>query len=126
MGDGADVLLRLVVRGHEGARGWGRVRGHRALQLPLQLDARHLVRRSGQTCTVWLDDLRDLLEEYRVDRPVLAIFGEHDVTATPADAIASLQQLNPRPRCVTVPGAGHWVQFERPAVVNHELIDWFA
>jgi len=68
--------------------------------------------------------LRDVL--HGVDRPVLAIFGEHDVTATPADAIASLQQLNPRPRCVTVPGAGHWVQFERPAVVNHELIDWFA
>ena len=68
--------------------------------------------------------LRDVMRG--VDRPVLAIFGEHDVTATPDDAITTLQQLNPRSRCVTVPGAGHWVQFESPAVVNRELIDWFA
>ena len=68
--------------------------------------------------------LRDVLREVKV--PVLAMFGEHDVTATPIDAIAALEQLNPRWRCVTVPDAGHWVQFERAASVHRELIDWFA
>ena len=61
-----------------------------------------------------------------VDAPVLAIFGEHDVTATPRDAIVSLARMNPGWRCVIVPGAGHWVQFENAAAVNRELIDWFA
>ena len=61
-----------------------------------------------------------------VDVPVLTIFGEHDVTATPPDAIAPLARMNPGWRCAIVPGAGHWVQFESALTVNRELIDWFA
>jgi pimeloyl-ACP methyl ester carboxylesterase len=61
-----------------------------------------------------------------VDIPVLTIFGEHDVTATPPDAIASLAPMNPGWRCTIVPGAGHWVQFESAADVNRTLVDWFA
>lgn len=60
-----------------------------------------------------------------VELPVLTIFGEHDVTATPVDAIASLMQLGPRGQCVIEPGAGHWVQFEQAAQVNRRLTAWF-
>ena len=61
-----------------------------------------------------------------VDVPVLTIFGEHDVTATPSDAVASVARMDPRWRCIIVPGAGHWVQFECAAAVNRDLIEWFA
>ena len=61
-----------------------------------------------------------------IDIPVLTIFGEHDVTATPSDAIGSLALRNPDSRGTIVPDAGHWVQFECAAVVNRALVDWFA
>ena len=68
--------------------------------------------------------LRDVLRS--ADLPVLTIFGEHDVTATPAEAVAALERMDSRWRCVIEPGAGHWVQFERPSPVNRHLIYWFA
>lgn len=61
-----------------------------------------------------------------VDLPVLAVFGEHDVTATPRDAVASLAQLGPRWQCVIEPDAGHWVQFEQAEAVNARLAAWFG
>lgn len=58
--------------------------------------------------------------------PTLLLWGEHDVTALP---VAIAQQLagneEQRDWCV-LPGAGHWVQFERAAEVNALLERWFA
>jgi 2-hydroxy-6-oxonona-2,4-dienedioate hydrolase len=68
--------------------------------------------------------LPDVLGRTRV--PVLTVFGEHDVTATPADAMASLARLGPQHHGVVEPDAGHWVQFERPEAVNARLAAWFA
>lgn len=60
-----------------------------------------------------------------VQAPVLTVFGEHDVTATPIDAVASLASLGAQWQCEIEPAAGHWVQFEQAARVNRRLTAWF-
>lgn len=57
---------------------------------------------------------------------VLLLWGEHDVTAHPADMAAQLTLGHPRRTARIVPGSGHWVQYERAEVVNHELLAWLA
>jgi pimeloyl-ACP methyl ester carboxylesterase len=57
--------------------------------------------------------------------PVLMIWGEHDVTAVPEQAAAALCQDHPLREWRTMPGAGHWVQYEKAAEINASLIDWF-
>lgn len=57
--------------------------------------------------------------------PVLTLFGEHDVTATPEDAVPLLVRAGPRRQGAVVPDAGHWVQFEQADAVNRRLGDWF-
>ena len=61
-----------------------------------------------------------------VEAPVLTIYGEHDVTATPTQAVSALTRPRPHWQCVVEPGAGHWVQYERAAQVNLRLASWFA
>ena len=61
----------------------------------------------------------------RARMPVLTLFGEHDVTATPTMAAASLAALGGQHRAVIEPDAGHWLQFEQPDAVNWRLRDWF-
>jgi pimeloyl-ACP methyl ester carboxylesterase len=61
--------------------------------------------------------------------PLLVLWGEHDVTATPREAglrlAAGLQHSSP---CVSevVPDAGHWLQYEAADEVNQRLGKWFA
>jgi pimeloyl-ACP methyl ester carboxylesterase len=59
-------------------------------------------------------------------QPVLFIWGEHDVTADPAVAIAALTAAGPSRQGLVVPDAGHWAQYEQPERINAALIDWFA
>lgn len=60
-----------------------------------------------------------------IDRPVLMIWGEHDVTAFPeALAPALCGDRAERAWCL-VPAAGHWVQYEQAAAVNQRLLGWF-
>jgi pimeloyl-ACP methyl ester carboxylesterase len=57
---------------------------------------------------------------------LLLASGEHDVTVTP-DAVEQLVlQVKPDARCVIVPGAGHWVQYEASAEIDRILGDWLA
>lgn len=58
-------------------------------------------------------------------QPVLLIWGEHDVTATPMTLAPELAQQCPAGEWCVVPGAGHWVQYERPHEVNSLLMSWF-
>ena len=57
--------------------------------------------------------------------PLLLAWGEHDVTAVPVQAARTLGEG--RVNCEThiVPGAGHWVQYERATVMN-ELLKWLS
>lgn len=57
--------------------------------------------------------------------PVLAVWGEHDVTAHPADVAEALRAGRPDREWCLLPGAGHWVQYERPQIVNALLETWF-
>lgn len=68
--------------------------------------------------------LREVLAGSRV--PVLLLFGEHDVTATPTEAASSLASIGPWWQGVVEPDAGHWVQFEQPESVNRRLAAWFG
>lgn len=62
----------------------------------------------------------------RFDGPVLMIYGEHDVTADPAQVLAALVAGHPLRQGTIVDGAGHWVQYEAAATVNAMLLDWLA
>lgn len=58
-------------------------------------------------------------------QPILMLWGEHDVTAFPAEAAQLLaQEREDREWCI-VPGAGHWVQYQRHHEINQLLERWF-
>jgi len=55
--------------------------------------------------------------------PTLVLAGNHD----PFNPLAATQELvarMPHARLVTLPGAGHWTQQERPAEVTAALLDF--
>lgn len=68
--------------------------------------------------------LSDALDDYHGE--TLLIWGEHDVTADPPEAAPRLAGERPDRDWCLVPGAGHWVQYERPHEVNQLLLRWFA
>lgn len=55
------------------------------------------------------------------ERPVLALWGEEDRIVPPGHA-GRLREAIPRLELTLVPGAGHTVNFDRPARVNERLI----
>lgn len=68
--------------------------------------------------------LAPLLSPWR--GPALFLWGEHDVTATPAVAAQTLIDGRPEREAAVIPGAGHWVQYEAAGAVNERLLEWFA
>ena len=68
--------------------------------------------------------LEPVLDSYQ--GPTLLMWGEHDVTANPVEAAQKIAGGSPHREWCLVPGAGHWVQFERPDEVNQLLLRWFA
>lgn len=61
--------------------------------------------------------------------PLLLVWGEHDVTAEPAQAgRAVVEACAPQQSCrmQIIAGAGHWVQYERAETVNSLLLEWLA
>jgi pimeloyl-ACP methyl ester carboxylesterase len=67
--------------------------------------------------------LQDILADVR--SPVLFMWGEKDATATP-EATRYLAQTGPNRAVKVIPGVGHWVQAEAPALINAELERWFS
>lgn len=59
-------------------------------------------------------------------KPVLMLWGEHDVTTTPAIAAKTLTEGRAEREAHVIPGGGHWVQFECADEVNRRLLDWFG
>ena len=68
--------------------------------------------------------LPQILEHY--DAPVLFLWGEHDVTATPGEARISLTHGHPERAFKLLADGGHWIQFELAEIVNSELEQWFG
>lgn len=66
--------------------------------------------------------LNEILATYR--RPVLFLYGEHDVICTPALARQSLMNENAGREFHIIPGSGHWVQFEGATATNEHLLRW--
>lgn len=66
--------------------------------------------------------LADALDRHR--GALLLAWGEHDVTAVPQDAARSLGKGRKPCQARIVPGAGHWVQYERPDDINSLLLAW--
>lgn len=58
--------------------------------------------------------------------PVLLLWGEHDVTATPLEDAPRMAAHCLHARAHVVQDAGHWVQYEAADQVNALLSDWFA
>lgn len=62
----------------------------------------------------------------RARRPLLAVWGAHDVTCVPDELGPALCAGRHERTFVVVDGAGHWVQYERADEVNRLLLDWFS
>jgi pimeloyl-ACP methyl ester carboxylesterase len=62
----------------------------------------------------------------QVDAKALIIWGEHDVTVDPEAAIHILAEARPKVQTHIVPGAGHWVQYERANEINRLLMVWLV
>lgn len=60
----------------------------------------------------------------RCPGPLLLVWGEHDVTLDPATVARTFGEGRPGCRRYTVPGAGHWVQYESAAAVNELFAGW--
>lgn len=58
-------------------------------------------------------------------QPALLMWGEHDVTAVPEQIAPLLAQGQPAHEWCVLPGAGHWLQYERADDVNALLLRWF-
>lgn len=58
--------------------------------------------------------------------PVLLLWGEHDVTATPKELAPLLAAQCTQAKTEVLANAGHWVQFEASEQTNELLSDWFA
>jgi len=57
--------------------------------------------------------------------PVLLIWGEQDVTALVHELVPDIAARGPGREWRIVPEAGHWVQYERAAMINDLLAHWF-
>lgn len=68
--------------------------------------------------------LTQILRNFRA--PVLFLWGENDVTATPAAVQEELEKSGPQRSVRLLPGAGHWIQCECPRAVNEMLDAWFS
>lgn len=69
-------------------------------------------------------DLKVILSDF--SRPLLLLWGEHDVVAVPELAAARLMEGHPERRFLQVPDVGHWVQFEAADPVNRVLTEWLG
>ncbi|MFM2112771.1 MAG: alpha/beta hydrolase [Pseudomonadota bacterium] len=58
--------------------------------------------------------------------PTLMLWGEHDVTCTPAQVAPAWVRLMPKAEWREVPAAGHWAQYENPAWVNQAMQAWLT
>ena len=56
--------------------------------------------------------------------PVLLIWGEHDVTATPVQEAAGVAAVCRDARVHVLPSVAHWVQYEAADEVNRLLLGW--
>lgn len=70
------------------------------------------------------ESLESVLAGYTA--PVLFLWGEHDLTATPDLLEASLTSTPPNRTLRCIADGGHWIQFEKAAAVNRELARWFG
>jgi 2-hydroxy-6-oxonona-2,4-dienedioate hydrolase len=67
---------------------------------------------------------RDALD--RLSIPILLAWGEHDPTAAGPDTAHRVADGHPDRQALVMPGAGHWLQYERADEVNALLAQWFA
>ncbi len=67
--------------------------------------------------------LPDILRGFSM--PILFIWGEHDVTGHPDQLGPLLIDQRPERDWVSIPGAGHWVQFEQTERCNQVLLQFF-
>ena len=59
-------------------------------------------------------------------QPMLFVWGEHDVTGVPEEIAVQLTERHSDREWCVIPGAGHWVQYERADEVNRMLATWFG
>jgi 2-hydroxy-6-oxonona-2,4-dienedioate hydrolase len=69
------------------------------------------------------DATRRALERLAI--PALLIWGEHDPTSGGAQTVRALGEGRPDRQWLIVPGAGHWLQYERADEINALLARWF-
>jgi len=68
--------------------------------------------------------MREPLEAVAI--PILMVWGDRDVTAMGEATARQMAQGYPNRRWLVIPDASHWLQYERPELVNNLFIDWFS
>jgi pimeloyl-ACP methyl ester carboxylesterase len=68
--------------------------------------------------------LPDLLVKLSI--PIHFIWGGEDTTAFPEMIATNLVGAHKERKSTTIPGAGHWTQFEAPKEVDETLIRWLS
>jgi pimeloyl-ACP methyl ester carboxylesterase len=58
--------------------------------------------------------------------PLLLMWGEHDVTATPSQLAPAIAAQCVEGRAEVIADAGHWVQYQAAADINARLRAWFG
>ncbi len=92
------------------------------LALQIHIEASELARLRGKKFS-HTDVMRQAFDQLQI--PTLMVWGAHDPTAHVLSAAQTLTDGHPHRRSIVIEGAGHWIQFERPAEVNALLSDWF-
>jgi pimeloyl-ACP methyl ester carboxylesterase len=69
------------------------------------------------------EEYMEKIKTQTVEVPTLVIWGENDAALLPS-LTRGLSEWVPRLRVEIVPGAGHWVPYERPDVVNALIRDF--
>jgi pimeloyl-ACP methyl ester carboxylesterase len=73
-------------------------------------------------------ELTAFLSGAKLRQPALFVAGEEDgVMAMNRDAVDGMEETVPNlKKKILLPGAGHWIQQERPIEVNQLLIEFLA
>lgn len=70
------------------------------------------------------DEARRALAAHPIRTPTQLIWGDQDPAVGPASAHFTGQHVEGEYRLEVLAGAGHWLQFERPADVSRLLLEW--
>jgi pimeloyl-ACP methyl ester carboxylesterase len=72
------------------------------------------------------DEAEGAMAPHPIRTPAQLLWGDQDPACGPASARRTERHVEAEYRLEVLEGAGHWLQFERPADVSRLLVDWMG